>query len=202
VVQPGVEFGASEVLRYDRAKARQLSAALDDLPQFVFEAHSTDYQTRGALAALVADGFAILKVGPALTFALREALYGLDHIAEALVGPANGESLRDVMERAMTQNPHYWAGYYRGGPTEQRLLRHFSLSDRIRYYWALPQAVQAVDRLLDRLRGLRIAAPLAHQYLPGFDLDTDAPLTARDLICAGVVRLLGDYSAACAEATR
>ena len=64
VVQPGVEFGASEVVRYDRAKARRLSAALDDLPQFVFEAHSTDYQTRGALAALVADGFAILKVGP------------------------------------------------------------------------------------------------------------------------------------------
>ncbi len=86
VVQPGVEFGASDVVRYDRAKARRLSAVLDDRPQFVFEAHSTDYQTREALAALVADGFAILKVGPALTFALREALYGLDHIAEALLG--------------------------------------------------------------------------------------------------------------------
>jgi CHAD domain-containing protein len=36
------------------------------------------------LAALVRDGFAILKVGPALTFALREALYGLDLIAAAL----------------------------------------------------------------------------------------------------------------------
>ncbi len=153
VVQPGVEFGAAEVVRYDRAKARRLSAALDDLPQFVFEAHSTDYQTRGALAALVADGFAILKVGPALTFALREALYGLDHIAGALVGPADGESLRDVMERAMTENPRHWAGYYGGGPTEQRLLRHFSLSDRIRYYWAKPQAVQAVDRLLEQLGG-------------------------------------------------
>jgi len=202
VVQPGVEFGASEVVRYDRAKARWLSAALDDLPQFVFEAHSTDYQTRGALAALVADGFAILKVGPALTFALREALYGLDHIAGALVGPADWESLRDVMERAMTENPRHWAGYYGGGPTEQRLLRHFSLSDRIRYYWAKPQAVQAVDRLLERLGGLRIPPPLAHQFLPGFDLDTDVPLTARDSICAAVVRVLGDYSAACAKPTR
>ena len=30
----------------------------------VFEAHSTDYQSRSALAALVRDHFAILKVGP------------------------------------------------------------------------------------------------------------------------------------------
>jgi D-tagatose 6-phosphate 4-epimerase len=202
VVQPGVEFGASEVVRYNRAKARRLSAALDDLPQFVFEAHSTDYQTRGALAALVADGFAILKVGPALTFALREALYGLDHIAEALVGPADGDSLRDVMERAMTENPRHWAGYYGRGPTEQRLLRHFGLSDRIRYYWPTPQAVQAVDRLLERLGELRIPPPLVHQYLPGFDLNMDAPLTARDSICAAVGRVLRDYSAACAKPTR
>ena len=168
VVQPGVEFGASEVVRYDRAKARRLSAALDDLPQFVFEAHSTDYQTRRALAALVADGFAILKVGPALTFALREALYGLDHIAEALVGPTDGESLRDVMERAMTENPRYWAGYYGGGPTEQRLLRHFSLSDRIRYYWAKPQAVHAVDRLLERLGELPDSAAARPPVSAGF----------------------------------
>ena len=56
------------------------------MPQFVFEAHSTDYQPPEALAALVRDGFAILKVGPGLTFALREALYGLDHIAADLDG--------------------------------------------------------------------------------------------------------------------
>ena len=106
-------------MRYEPAKARRLSAVLDDRPQLVFEAHSTDYQTREALAALVADGFAILKVGPALTFALREALYGLDHIAEALFGASEAESLRAFMERVMTDDPRYWAGYYGGGPSEQ-----------------------------------------------------------------------------------
>ena len=35
----------------------------------VFEAHSTDYQPPEGLARLVSDGFAVLKVGPALTFA-------------------------------------------------------------------------------------------------------------------------------------
>jgi D-tagatose-1,6-bisphosphate aldolase subunit GatZ/KbaZ len=198
VVQPAVEFGASDVVRYARPKAQRLSAALTDLPQFVFEAHSTDYQTREALAALVADGFAILKVGPALTFALREALYGLDHIAEALVGLTEGQSLRAVMERVMTGDPRSWAAYYGGGPAEQRLLRHFSLSDRIRYYWTEPQAVLAVDRLLERLQGLSIPPPLAHQYLPGFDLNEDAPVTAPSAIRAAVTRVLADYGAACA----
>ena len=202
VVQPGVEFGTTDVVRYDRAKAQPLSAALNDLPRFVFEAHSTDYQTREALTALVADGFAILKVGPALTFAVREALYGLDHIAEALLGTSEKESLRAVMERVMTNDPRSWAGYSGGGRTEQRLLRHFSLSDRIRYYWAEPQAVRSVDRLLERLQGLRIPPTLAHQFLPGFDLNEDAPVTARGAILAAVARVLADYAAACAAPPR
>ena len=198
VVQPGVEFGASDVVRYDRARARRLAAVLDDLP-VVFEAHSTDYQTREALATMVADGFAILKVGPALTFALREALYGLDAIAEAWMG--EGQSLRAVMERVMMEDPRHWAGYYRGDPAQQRALRHFSLSDRIRYYWARPEVARAVDGLLERLEGRKIPPALAHQYLPGFDLGRDPPLAARDAILAAVDRVLDDSSLACEART-
>ena len=57
----------------------------------VFEAHSTDYQTDAALAALVADGWGVLKVGPGLTFALREALFALAAIEDELV-PAERRS--------------------------------------------------------------------------------------------------------------
>ena len=71
VVQPGVEFGNANVIAYKPERAKALSAVLSHMPQFVFEAHSTDYQSAGALQQLVADGFAILKVGPWLTFALR-----------------------------------------------------------------------------------------------------------------------------------
>lgn len=58
----------------------------------VFEAHSTDYQMPQALRQLVKDHFAILKVGPALTFALREALFSLAAIEEELLPakPAQG----------------------------------------------------------------------------------------------------------------
>src|SRR6185437_7454198 len=44
VVQPGVEFDHDRVIDYRPEKARHLSQCLDELPNFVFEAHSTDYQ--------------------------------------------------------------------------------------------------------------------------------------------------------------
>src|SRR5690606_22667851 len=138
VVQPGVEFGNANVVIYDPPAARELSASLDRLPGLVFEAHATDYQPTEALAALVEDGFAILKVGPGLTFALREALYGLDAIARELVG--REESLPETMERLMLAEPGNWRSHYPGTAAEQHLQRHFSYSDRIRYYWTHPDA--------------------------------------------------------------
>ncbi|HRO13232.1 class II D-tagatose-bisphosphate aldolase, non-catalytic subunit, partial [Amaricoccus sp.] len=190
VVQPGVEFGHDSVVPYAPEKARALSAVLDRLPGFVFEAHSTDYQTPEALAALVRDGFAILKVGPGLTFALREALYGLDHIASALDG--RPPSLQPAMEALMLARPEHWAKYYPGTPDEQRIQRHFSYFDRIRYYW--PAAAEPVARLLARLEGRRLPETLLSQYLPGL-----AGPTPHALLLAAVQRVLAQYHAATRE---
>ena len=44
VVQPGVDMGNAQVFDYEPAKAATLSAAVNELPGLVFEAHSTDYQ--------------------------------------------------------------------------------------------------------------------------------------------------------------
>jgi D-tagatose-1,6-bisphosphate aldolase subunit GatZ/KbaZ len=164
VVQPGVEFGNANVVIYDPPAARELSAALERLPGLVFEAHSTDYQPVEALSALVDDGFAILKVGPGLTFALREALYGLDAIARELrVG--HGEPLPAVMERLMLAETANWRSHYPGTPDEQYLQRHFSYSDRIRYYWTHPEALAAVDRLFATLGAVSIPETLVSQYI-------------------------------------
>lgn len=198
VVQPGVEFGNANVITYDRPRAQALCAVLADWPETVFEAHSTDYQPQQALAALVEDGFAILKVGPGLTFALREALYGLDAIADTLFGPAD-ESLYATMERLMLVDPQYWASHYPGTPDEQRLQRHFSYSDRIRYYWTQADAVAAVERLLARLEGVAIPEPLVSQYLarlyPEVATGRLVP-EARALCLAAVERALAPYRAA------
>jgi len=166
VVQPGVEFGHANVVAYRPEKARSLSAALAQMPGLVFEAHSTDYQPPAALAALVRDGFAILKVGPALTFALREALYGLDAIAAALDPAWRAHALPEVMEQVMLADPAHWRSHYPGTPEQQRVMRHYSYSDRIRYYWTVPAARQGVEALLAHLAGRRIPETLISQFLP------------------------------------
>lgn len=197
VVQPGVEFGNANVVVYDPPAARTLSGALARLPGLVFEAHSTDYQPTAALAALVEDGFAILKVGPGLSFALREALYGLDAVARELVGPT--VSLQATMERLMLAEPGNWQLHYPGTAAEQRLQRHFSYSDRIRYYWTHPEAVAAVEGLLRQLDGVSIPETLVSQYLGRLYPAVAAgslPATARELCLAAVDLALAPYRVA------
>lgn len=198
VVQPGVEFGNANVIIYDRPRAGDLCAVLADWPETVFEAHSTDYQPQEALAALVEDGFAILKVGPGLTFALREALYGLEAIADTLLG-AEAEGLRATMERLMLADPQYWRSHYPGTPDEQRLQRHFSYSDRIRYYWTQAEAMAAVERLLARFEGVAIPETLVSQYLARlYPAVAEGRLAAdaRTLCLAAVELALAPYRAA------
>ncbi len=200
VVQPGVEFGSHNVVDYNSSKARALSATLRDLPGLVFEAHSTDYQTRANLTDLVQDGFAILKVGPGLTFVLREAFYGLDAIAEELFPGRRAETLRATMERIMLASPSNWAKYYQGSDAELALQRHFSYSDRMRYYWPQPEADAAVGLLFEVLGDTELPETLIGQYLgaryEAVRTGSVAP-TARSLALAAVEDLMQDYISAC-----
>lgn len=198
VVQPGVEFGNQNVIAYDRDKAQALIRVLDDEPKLAFEAHSTDYQGTAPLSQLVQDGFGILKVGPELTFVLREALYALDLIASDLV-PGYGERpLKQAMEAAMNAEPGNWNRHYHGDDAALAVLRHYSLSDRIRYYWAGDAAAKAVARLMEALTGLSVPLPLIWQHLPGADTFADAPLDPEAVLIWRVTRSLASYHAACA----
>ncbi|MBD1587352.1 D-tagatose-bisphosphate aldolase, class II, non-catalytic subunit [Pseudomonas typographi] len=200
VVQPGVEFGNENVVIYAPAKARGLSAVLQQAPQVVFEAHSTDYQPAAALAHLVSDGFAILKVGPGLTFALREALYALDHIAATLGVVAEPQRLHRTMETLMQAKPHYWDKYYHGDEQALRLQRHFSYSDRIRYYWPFEAAAEAVEALFEALGDRPIPDTLVSQYLPQLYPQVANGLgatSAKGLVLAAIAYVLKHYRAAC-----
>jgi D-tagatose 6-phosphate 4-epimerase len=166
VVQPGVEFDHSSIRMFEPGQAKAFAAVLEQRPGVVFEAHSTDYQPAAMLAALVDAGFAILKVGPALTFALREALYGLDVIAAELRLERRDWSLKSIVEKLMLAAPAHWASHYLGSESEQHLLRHYSYSDRIRYYWPDPAAVAAVNELIADLDSAPLPETLISQYLP------------------------------------
>lgn len=165
VVQPGVEYGSHDVVQYDRALARPLHAVLERHPQLCFEAHSTDYQTKEHLRQLVEDGFLILKVGPALTFALREALLALDRI-DAELYPDAPSGYRAALEKTMAEKPGQWKKYYHGSAAEQRFDCIYSLSDRQRYYSAEPAVRDALERMLTHLRETAIPETLLSQYMP------------------------------------
>jgi D-tagatose-1,6-bisphosphate aldolase subunit GatZ/KbaZ len=166
VVQPGVEFDHHKVVEYRPQAARALSELIGRQSQFVYEAHSTDYQPAEALRALVRDHFAILKVGPGATFALREALWGLAAIEQALDGDGHAPDLRKTVVAVMRADPQHWRGHYHGEGASLDFDLQFSLSDRIRYYWPYPEVQRAVAALRERLDRRPIPLALLKQFLP------------------------------------
>lgn len=168
VVQPGVEEKDSGCTEYDREKARELMASIADFPNLVFEGHSTDYQTKLKLRELVEDGVGILKVGPGLTFAMREGLFALAHIEEELVyGTAVAPSrLIETLDEAMLSDGKYWRKHYQGTDLELRLKRKYSFSDRCRCYMPTPAVEAAKERLIENLRTLGIPLNLLSQFMP------------------------------------
>jgi D-tagatose-1,6-bisphosphate aldolase subunit GatZ/KbaZ len=169
VVQPGVEFGEQVIFDYDRQKAMALSSALPESHALVYEAHSTDYQRPAALAQMVEDHFAILKVGPWLTFAFREAVFALGAIERELLAYRKGIPLSQVpeaLETAMLRNPVYWQSYYHGSEEETHLARLYSYSDRCRYYWADAKVQQELAQLSANLNACAVPATLFSQHLP------------------------------------
>lgn len=195
VVQPGVEFGNDEIAHFTPERAKRLSQSLSHFDGIVFEAHSTDYQKQQGLAALVDMGFSILKVGPWLTFALREALYALDNIADILDGKAPQNGLMALMETEMCAAPDQWKNHYSGSDQKLFLQRHFSLSDRIRYYWPAEKPTKAVAELINRLADKTIPAPVLHHFFPYYNVSAN-PLDPRSLLKGAVKNVLRIYGAA------
>jgi D-tagatose-1,6-bisphosphate aldolase subunit GatZ/KbaZ len=200
VVQPGAEFNHDSVVDYDPARAIHLTGLLKEEEGLVYEAHSTDYQRPEAYRMLVRDGFAILKVGPALTFAMREALAALASIETELMAPGRSSQLMDVLERAMLKNPRNWENHYTGDERALRLLRRYSYSDRVRYYWDQPEVKLAVEALLSNLRRRAIPETMLSFYLPEQYAQVRAGRLQPDahaMILHRIRQVLRPYAAAC-----
>lgn len=200
VVQPGVDFDHSHIQHYDSAQVAELSAFVAGRPGLVFEAHSTDYQRETALHQMVRDHFAILKVGPAATFALREGLQALCQIEDELVPRERSSRLMQVLDEVMLAKPGNWQKHYPGSSEEQRVLRRYGLSDRCRYYWGEPPVVAAIERLFANLEAIEIPLSLLSQHLPEQFLEVlqgQLAATSRDLLEHKIGRVLAQYARAC-----
>lgn len=168
VVQPGVEEKDAGCTEYDREKAKDLMASIKEYPNLVFEGHSTDYQTKFKLRELVEDGVGILKVGPAMTYAMRESLFALSYIEEMMLHGTDKEPSHfiDVLEAAMLEQPKNWNKHYHGDDNALWFKRKFSFSDRSRYYMPQATVADAKNKLIANLREVGISLAVLSQFMP------------------------------------
>jgi len=203
VVQPGVEFGDNLIHEYAQEAASELVSLVPRLPGLVYEAHSTDYQLLDSLQRLVADHFGILKVGPALTFAFREAVAALEEIEKELMKNSASEERSNLFEtvvRTMKTDDRYWRSYYQGAESDIELALRYSFSDRIRYYWSAGPVDVAFGRLMSNLRRREIPLTLLSLHLPlEYRKLRDGSIGARpeELILSHIMDVTQTYSSAC-----
>ena len=191
VVQPGVEFGPDQIFNLPADVEPGLRDVISDYPGICLEAHSTDYQPPETFLNLAKMGFAFQKVGPALTFALRRALYALDEIVQKL--SPSSVALPMVMEAAMRKNPKHWRSYYSEDDT---IKWHFSYADRIRYYWPLSVVQKAVENLISTFDELRVSKQILAKHFSPAVLDRSeglAPSRGRAIVRSEVQSALLPY---------
>ncbi|MBU0476244.1 MAG: D-tagatose-bisphosphate aldolase, class II, non-catalytic subunit [Bacteroidetes bacterium] len=200
VVQPGVEFSDTKVFKYNRNKASKIKNKIEEYPNLVLEAHSTDYQSKTSLTEMVNDHFGILKVGPWLTFAIREAFFALAAIENELIDIKRRSNFRYEIDKVMKENPKYWKNHYHGTEKEIELARSFSYSDRIRYYWTNKKVLIIIDKLMKNLYEINIPNTLINQYLPTQYyqiMENKIKNDPESLVISKVTEVLKIYSSAC-----
>lgn len=199
VVQPGVEFADNTIIKYDAEKAQELIAFAKSLDGIVLEGHSTDYQPKAALDLMRRDGIAILKVGPALTLALREALFALEDMERILYpfSPKGGYScFREVLECKLMSNDKYWKSYYHGSEQDIAYARKYSLSDRCRYYLEDEDIKASIERLRANINAASLPFGLISQYFPELKervLTAEIKASAEELIKERIKDVLKAY---------
>jgi D-tagatose-1,6-bisphosphate aldolase subunit GatZ/KbaZ len=104
------------------------------------------------------------------------------------------------MEALMQADPRFWQGHYQGTEAELAYLRRHAYSDRIRYYWALPEAEAACRQLIANLRQFPPSLSVIGDHLPGFDDRMRSGVLANDpeaIVLARIAMVAKTYARAC-----
>ena len=197
VVQPGVEFSNEDIHDDDKEKSRKLCEKLKEYPNLVFEGHSTDFQFREKLKEMVEDGVGILKVGPALTYALRKGLFSLSLMEKELIDPENCGNFIETLDNVMINNPKDWEKYYKVNKHGIKLQRKYSFSDRSRYYLARKDIEASMKKLFENIDSCEVSLGMINQYFPNAYVKirkNNISKTSKTLIKSNIYDTINDYN--------
>ena len=142
VIEPGMKYMHSSVTKpYFTNFTNKKNISKKN--NFVYEAHSTDYQSKKILKQLVKNNFKFLKVGPELTYSYSRSLFFMENIEKNNFKLKNS-NIKKIIFSAMLKNRKYWEGYYEKKTTELFLN---SKLDRMRYYFDTKPVVNSIKTL-------------------------------------------------------
>ena len=129
VIEPGMKYMNTSIKKPIFTKFLH-KKKFSKMNNFVFEAHSTDYQPKKILLKLVDNNFKFLKVGPELTFNYSRSLFFMNKIENKFFKNLTSDIKKNIL-LSMKQNNTYWKEYY---DKNNDLLFLNSKLDRSRYY--------------------------------------------------------------------
>ena len=142
VIEPGMKYKHFSITKPkfpDFIKKKIISKKKN----FVYEAHSTDYQKKSTLKQLVKNNFKFLKVGPELTFNYSRALFMMESIEKKFCKVKNSNIKKSILS-SMMKNKKYWDGYYK--KNERKLFLDSKL-DRMRYYLNTKPVINSIKTI-------------------------------------------------------
>ena len=145
VIEPGIGFGNFSVIQ---AKLKNFGKRLifSKKNNFVYEAHSSDYQKISSLKKLVKNNFKFLKIGPELTYFYAKSIFKMEEF-EKKSYKNNFSNIKNIILKEMKNNNSYWIDYYKAKKKKLDNLKFNSYLDRLRYYWSSKNILNSKKKL-------------------------------------------------------
>ena len=152
VIEPGMRFMHNSIQKPNFANFEP-KRKISKKNNFVYEAHSTDYQPLGVLIKLVKNNFKFLKVGPELTYNYSRSLFLMEKIEKKYL-KNNFSKIKDNIMSTMLKDKKYWKDYYSGSSLKVKKLILNSKLDRMRYYLNKHKIKISINKLKKNINSL------------------------------------------------
>ena len=119
---------------------------------FIYEAHSTDFQSINTLKKLVNNNFKFLKVGPELTYLYSRSLLLMQKIEKHFI-EKNKSNFNENLIQEMLKNNKYWINFYEKNNYNQFLNSKY---DRSRYYLGTKKVKNSIGKLRLNINNLNL----------------------------------------------